>query len=449
MLVRVVETTAVTSGPQGDLIHPDLSECHAAMVWMTNVTADGTPASGSAISHGFIADQNQSTDVGQACNYYYATDTVGTSACAAGSDNDAVIALPSSTTGFDGVATGDFVPDGGSGAGISLSWSNYPAGTYRIKAILFGGSDVEAYVDSVVVAAGANDITAPSFEPRVVFFGAAEGSATTDLEGNFGTAGGAINYGCAWNGPSSTVTQQCATLLQVNNAGTSRHIGGTFEENAAAADISLHFVTIFGGEWRTMQTSDFDLNGFTLTAPAASPMAVNYMALDWASAQGFWLGSSQAPTSDGTQAETGPGFTPQFVGSVFTNSPTLNDIQDSNGGELGADSIWLGGYDGTAHVGVGVAGEGGQAGTHDNQAHSSTTNIVEIYESGDALNASATVSSFDASTGFTYTWANTTSPGAFGYSWAVEAGSADNFDDTYNENVNATQGIAKGYDLHY
>ncbi len=443
MDVRIVEAAAVTSGAQDPIVHLDLSECHAAIVICSIVTSNGTPVSDRVMSIGVMADQNGSTSSpSQSCSYIWSDDGGADSACTGGGDDDAIIALPSSGAGFNAVATADFV-DTTNGSGIQLSWSNYPADNYLIKVVLFGGSDVSAHVDVVAAVEGGLDVTAPGFEPRAVFFVGNEGSTLAEQQGGLGV-NAAISFGCAHNGPSSTVTQKSACHLEVGS-GNPEQDPKTNVQNDHAVQWCTTFATSL---WRHLDVSAFDSSGFTVTTTddnfddPPNTMYVTYLAIDFNAEQGFWLGDLETPTATGptTDSETGPGFTPQIIGICATHANTVN-VQEADDG---ADSFGIGFTTSDTTASITVACED-DAATMNSQSHASSSNLLDIYTDGDTVQCSASLSSLDEN-GFTLNYSDTDTSARLGWVFAIEE-NAGAQTQTLNTTVDATESIVQDRSL--
>ncbi len=444
MQVRVVEVAAVTGGTQAPIVHADLTECHAAILIMTLATANGSAANDGVMCIGVAADQDNSTSgPEQACSYFRSNDLADPTEVTGGSygaGEGVVLALPDATNlAFDCVGTVDEFVTSSSGAGIQISWSNHPGAAYRIKVILFGGSDVRATVNSQTITSGSATDATIGYEPRAVFFVAAEGSTAAHLQGSFGL-NGAICFGCAHNG--DTLVERSSVHLEDGELDSHFCVSGVWENNP------LQYVTTTAALWRRLNTSAFNSSGFSMATTdqlSGDDMAFSYLALEWDASQEFWLGSITSPNTAApvTQNITGPGFTPEFFGVCMTSVTALSTLQATGD----ADGFSIGFTDGVASASAGIAGQTGAIAA--NSASHAASTMIATHQDATALLVQGAFSSFTAS-GIDINWTTTDPTSRNGWAWAVaEESDAGEFTETDNATVVATGSIGHGYDLHF
>ena len=270
---------------------------------------------------------------GQRYSYGVATGA-SNQACTSGNGehNDAASGDYRGQSEFDRVINGNAF--GGSGAycegafvsfitnGIRINWVLAPTIASLMTVILLGGDDLQAHVDNydMGVDTTVNDITAPGFQPQLIFSMGQEGD---------GAGNQRVSVGVIWDEPSVGIKQHCESQFSDN--------GGN------PTDISS---TIFGSsglvfKFRTTATvdselvySDFDSQGFTTTTGGAGSGTSNiYLALDFGSNNKLFFDTYVTPVSTGDDTQT-VGFKPQLAMILILEEITAFDAQ-SRGGTRG------------------------------------------------------------------------------------------------------------------
>jgi hypothetical protein len=188
--------------------------------------------------------------------------------------------------------------------GITINWGVALGSAYLLTVIFFAGDDVSAHADSVLSMGGPTiDITAPGFEPDVVFFVSTRGAVNDTPGVNFGYTFGV----CANDGSDTQFSHN------VSGADASGTVQNAEQPNNNAIYHNIYTTSKFS----VYSCGGFDANGFTLTAENSTGGELLYLALNFGGLD-FWLGDITSPTSAGDDAYTGPGFTPQAIIGGFS-----------------------------------------------------------------------------------------------------------------------------------
>ena len=206
--------------------------------------------------------------------------------------------------------------------GVRLNFTAVDSDAQLFTVIFFAGDDLSAHSDSIDLGTGTSalDQTAPGFQPDLVFVAGCAITANTQSGVaifHFGVAvrdGSDTNRGISWS--------------SANALGTS------------AATLQMHTDSI-GGEITTSQIweasiDSFDASGFSITPSAnAGNDVVIYLAIS-VGGLSAWVGSLDSPTSTGDDAQTGPGFKPQFVMLGMTAAQAEDTVEsDADAGPIG------------------------------------------------------------------------------------------------------------------
>ena len=241
--------------------------------------------------------------------------------------NDAVVGIWQSSTGDYSSAAAAWVTDG-----IRLTWAMDASFEYNLPVtiVLFAGDDVSADVATANIP-GTEDaseaVTAPGFQPDLVFFNQCGYLSGSTVHNTLGGLGIAINDG--------NLTQMCIARGDANAI--------------AAGESTARFLTdrmagrmLDGSLTQSAELTAFSSTGFTLTAREGSVATrdVQYLALKIARHR-LWVGEITTPTSPGTQAVTGPGFRPSFVMQVMSMLTAVDTtVQGANAAVLGHSFVW-------------------------------------------------------------------------------------------------------------
>lgn len=205
--------------------------------------------------------------------------------------------------------------------GIRITHTSGTTGVERyVTAFLINGiSDAHIGAINLGTSTSANDITSVGFKPSLVFF------ANAGLGDEIGTEQAHLSFGVAHNSSSDTVSQGLVLWHSQDNLSTSVINNYTSQSKIAAQVVA-------GTVYYTVSASDFDANGFSVTANASADSdLLDFMALKLPSADDAWVGLIQAATSTGASAITGVGFEPLGLGLVSADSVSLDTIEDVGG----------------------------------------------------------------------------------------------------------------------
>ena len=272
--------------------------------------------------------------------------------------------------------------------GLTINWTDAPAGAYFLTVIFFAGTDLSAYAASFTHTAAldvAEAITAPGFRPTDVLLAYTTGVSTTD--GNN--------------------TQYMLSLGLVHDAAgtvTMRSLTWGHQVTAAAGQDNSQFRTDYclgnvqpsdGALIRAYDASAFGANGFSLTKRIfGGDRGIGYLALAFGGVVSSWVGTVTTPTATGNRADTGPGFKPQAVVMLMGGAEVAaTAYTDGRGGIGGVSAITA-----TAQQSVAWASEDAAA-TMNTQSLADDQAVNLPDHAGAALIA-ATYVSLDA-TGFT------------------------------------------------
>lgn len=197
--------------------------------------------------------------------------------------------------------------------GMDIAYANGGAGVTEYTALFFAGTGVQAHGGRLDFNTSPEDVTGPGFEPDIVFtFGNSTAMNSISTQSLF-----SVNFGIAVNDGSAT---QRSIAFREDNFQAAQSIVGALLTDAA------HGVLNGGGTLATKSViSAFDSSGFTQTPSATSGADAFYLAVDLGGKQ-FKLVDFTTPTSTGSSAITGAGFTPSFALVVLTSLETTDDF---------------------------------------------------------------------------------------------------------------------------
>lgn len=208
--------------------------------------------------------------------------------------------------------------------GVTLNFTtlNAAAQNKRCYAILLAGNDVEAYAGFQNLGTGTNstfDITAPGFEPDLVFLG---GPLNTTDPNSSNSNDAIICWGVSTKGGDHRALYW----------GERSSITAGGQPRSALYDTAslAFFENVTGTLVYTGLADTFDSSGFTirLTGTAASQRLL-YLALR-VGGLGVSLTDFVAETTTGNKAYTGLGFEPQFVMQAATANLSKNALASDN-----------------------------------------------------------------------------------------------------------------------
>ena len=239
---------------------------------------------------------------------------------------DQCIAIPFAGGTIDGEA--DFVSFITNG--VTINWTNAPGNAYLVTVVLFAnisGAYAGTFAPGTSVGS-AVDVTAPNFQPDVVFL-----AATGDTFNDTGTSAHSPSWGWAIRDGSNS--QRCILQSEADGVavGTPRAYLST-AYGVANLDPSTNNL-LWAGE-----IGSFDSQGFscTLRVGSAGTDDVGYLAINLNGAS-VWTGTHTTPTATGNQSSTAPGFQPQVLFLGMTHLTSTDTGVQSN--DAGAFAMWV------------------------------------------------------------------------------------------------------------
>jgi hypothetical protein len=288
----------------------------------------GTPKAAIFISNGGITDATQAADLRLGIGFcdgstefaigITSADNVGTQNTATASEADCLL-VGSIGIGYEALqGFSSFITDG-----VRMTINNQASSAWLVTLILIGGDDVtNVHVGSedLGTTATAIDVTAPGFEPDVVF---AALSAQDSLITGFNTHSN-FSFGCCIN----------------DGFDTQRDIAYWADDNQATSVVCSRLSTdsicsVLTNAVLQYQVSvdTFDANGFTFnTSSSAANDDIMYLALKFANNPTFTLIDVDTPVSGTPVAdwfEDGPQFQPDFVLMTMHGGGLLRDTLDA------------------------------------------------------------------------------------------------------------------------
>lgn len=201
--------------------------------------------------------------------------------------------------------------------GVRLNFTVVDTDALLFTVVFFAGDDLSVYADAPSISSGANDITAPGFQPDLLL-------AT-----------------CNWNAADAAhmITGfGAATSSAQRSVGIgSRDDQSTSQENTILGTTDIVTALFNDAVFFQMTISAFDANGFTVTKSGhAAAKEFAYLALNFGGSASAWVGSMDTPTATGDDAQTGPSFKPQFVMLGMTDCQAENVLEaDADAGSFG------------------------------------------------------------------------------------------------------------------
>lgn len=196
--------------------------------------------------------------------------------------------------------------------GVQLNYTANTAVNKRFMAACFAGADVMAKAGTVGLGTGTSaiDVNTVGFQPdAVILFSSNDVVSANDLIFQF-TFGACVYDGGAY-------TQRSVGMVETENATDGAPFQALQTDCAACTKLTSASIT-------KMVVSDFDANGFSITPNSSQGSDdVHYLALKF-TGRAVKIVDFTTPTSTGSQAITGAGFTPQFALAVLTNLEAVN-----------------------------------------------------------------------------------------------------------------------------
>lgn len=294
----------------------------AAMFFVTEAIADGTPASHAVIGIGAATSTSERWALCSTAEDAQATTDTYRRAT---TDECVLILNPA-----DGTVDGEADLSSFGADQVVIAWGNAPAVAYLLTCVAYAGSDVSAKAAISTLATQNNtvDVNTVGFEPDVVYFGT-HCSAFNDTTG----APFYFSHGVALN--KATDEQYCYSQASDDGAATSALYAEIRDDYAFAqvGNVSL--------DWAG-EVGSFDAAGFSITSRLGNPGTdeVGYLALAFDGAVALEGNIITAPIATGNEAVTDPSFLPQYVHVGVTQMPAVNThYTDSNAGSLGISTF--------------------------------------------------------------------------------------------------------------
>jgi len=213
---------------------------------------------------------------------------------------------------------------------VNLNFDNAPISlgqSIRFTILAFGGSDCDVHLNQQNMGTGTSaiDVTAPGFEPDIVF----ASSALVTALGGSATGGAWMTFGIGLNDGADTQRSfargEGGTTLTVSRPAQAIYDNRIFGLVNATVNPTTNGVGVVIG--------DYDSSGYSVTPDAS--MSNWYLTLLAIKAPGvaFHLDDYLTPTSTGIESYTGAAFTPEvsFIvggGATTINTP-INWVEDA------------------------------------------------------------------------------------------------------------------------
>lgn len=272
---------------------------------------------------------------------------------------------------------------------VRVNFTTVNATAKYVTCILIGGSDVTAVdVGSIALGTGTSaiDVTAPGFEPTLIFTGQVMLAGVDTTQEQHGQ-----NLGLAHNSGNqmglSFLDENGETTTVVNESTRTTDIGGQ----------------VFGGSQTYFVTvSDYDSSGFSVTPSSnAGSDDMFYLAIKLDSSINVKVFSEDGPTATGDKSHTPTTFTPDFVYLLTGGNEAIDTVPSS-----GATTFGVSVFDADNQFSTTISSEDG-VGTSDCKSRSSSKYISDMEDGSTTLH----VGTFTAFTSTGWDANYTTVPG--------------------------------------
>jgi hypothetical protein len=211
--------------------------------------------------------------------------------------------------------------------GVTINWTDAPASAFLITAIFFAGTDLSVSVGRQDLGNTADALianTGVGFEADVVL---AFWNSTID-QGNVG-------IGVVHNNRAGTVTQRGISHSNRNTFSASQAASQMRDGEAISKLISTGGLD-YTGEFKTFDSSGWDVQLGGGRAPANADYAWLAMRFGSSPVVGSKVYTYTTPTATGSNTDSNPGFTPQFIMYLATRAAVADTIEtDADGGTIG------------------------------------------------------------------------------------------------------------------
>lgn len=389
-VTRVALTTGAATTTQ-DITIGGFGTPTAALFICTEATFNNSVASDAFMSIGFT---DGTTSKAIASN---SEDNQGTTNSARTTRN-AVIAKP------DDIGFGidlEFTFNSWITDGVRIEVSDQSPSAFLCTVILFKGTS-NAYVGDVGLGNGTSpiDVTAPGFEPDLVFALNAAGGAANHSATHF-----SMSFGVGIN---DGVDTQRLISQSTNDGQANGYVTAAIRNDVISSQI------LSGGQQWLATIGSYDASGFSIT-PSADSFGdfVNYLAIKFTDNLNIDLFDATYPSS-GNYVESTPGFQPDFGLLAFSTGPSARNTPS----RTNAGALSLTAFDDTSIYSSCVSDEDGPTTT---ESHSySDTNLKALTDMGATTQISTSSYSLDSG-GWTFTRSGGGADTTLGFGLAIGA----------------------------
>ena len=305
----LVQAAAATGGGNQSFTKSGFGTPDAAMFIISNGITNGTMVDNAAIGIGFTDGTDHRAITLQSGH------GSGNSSCDEENFTDEVIAIMDNVGAVDGEANFNaFVTDG-----VQVTWGSNPSVGFLITCLLIKADNVKVGHYRTASGGDADHDEEVGFEPTVIF------QIMTDLISFPGSTNSCrFSFGVGVN--NDPIQQGIMSFAQSDGTASSV-VGGEIASNRVTMEHTTSTSPDNDGELTSFSSSS--PNGFTVTTRNNGSLDVAYLAIDTGGTLEFSLDAVDGPADTGNDAQTQPGFTPQFVltfGANFTGySSGVND----------------------------------------------------------------------------------------------------------------------------
>lgn len=271
----------------------------AILIIATRALADGSAVDGAGFYWGMSDGTNEATGSWEVEHGQATMDARATQDTTA----DRILTIHDGTA--DSVVEGlaSFVSFGADEAVIN--WTDAPASAFLLTVIAFAGSDLLANVGVQDLGNTADALianTSVGFEADVVI---AFWNNTLD--------GGGQAFGLVHNDRAGTVTQRSLATTQRNAFGTAVSSAMMRDGEAISKLISSNGALDYTGAFQSFDSSGWDVQLGNARAPSNADYAYLALRLGTSPVVSAQVYTYSTPTSTGSNTDSNPGFTPQFI----------------------------------------------------------------------------------------------------------------------------------------
>ncbi len=305
---ETVQATVPTSGATFDVTISGFGDVQAVIGVLGNTPTNDTAAADGIMSVGFL-DRQGTPNRGSAA--IFSEDGVAVTVTGRTRRTQFMRVVEKTGTLLLDFDFNSYITDG-----VRFDINNAPTTATLCTFYFIGGTDVsDTYfgVHNLGTGTSAQDITAPGFEPTVVFgLNIGAGGTTTETQS-------LLSFGIATN--NTPIEQGCVNVY-------SKHQQSTTVTRSSLLNNRFLTQTV-ESESYNVTVSDFDASGFSVTSSSsASSDDIIYLAIKATSTPSVSLDFIDGPTATGDYTYSAPSFRPASGLLAMTNNTTLNTIQD-------------------------------------------------------------------------------------------------------------------------